>query len=732
MSASPLARMRGGLFLARLRPVWLAVGITVLLAACYLIGYRVVYADRIFPGVTARGIDLGGMTRPEARDLLSSRLRLLSDAPLTLQIGDRQWHVPRASLGAHYDVDHVVDVAYSTGRSGSVMSDLLGAPVLRMSHRDISVTLLVDDADWKSVLDPVAASIDRPAVDAKLTIESNRRPEVSKDHDGSQLDRAAAQRLMTAALVAESTAVIKVPILTLTPRVRADNLEPARQQGQRLLSGPVQLTYAGQSWILGVDEIQSALILPGSPPNDNSTSLQIDPRLLSQLVDRIGADIDRPPRDASLSLEGDRFVLHPSQTARQLERSATIARLGATLFADQRSIAPVVDETPPNIQDGDLQAALARANTIVGSDLVIRAPDSGAWKLSSATLRQMIVVPDPAAIKGGDLPRLDPAKVAPFVAKLAKEVDHQPFNARFQRNASGGVQVIRDSAAGVTVTQSDTVARIVDGATGSDRTVPLAAQTVAPAVSSQDADAVASLGLIADNATPYGFSIPPRRHNVELATSLLNGVVIGPGEVFSFNHEMGPTTLDRGFQVGYGIQAQGDAVKTVPSVAGGICQVATTLFQPVFWTGYTIEERYSHAYWIAHYMSHGDVGLDTTVDEEAGLDFRFKNDTNSPILIQSSTDGSNVHFAIYGVPPQWTVKVDPPVISNLVKTDPKPMLQPDPTLPKGRMIVTEAAEDGFLAVVHRSVIDAAGNSRDLYLRSSYAPSHNVTMVGTKT
>jgi vancomycin resistance protein YoaR len=261
--------------------------------------------------------------------------------------------------------------------------------------------------------------------------------------------------------------------------------------------------------------------------------------------------------------------------------------------------------------------------------------------------------------------------------------------------------------------------------------VTLPVQVVAPSVTAADGGQIANLTLIADNSTSYAGSIPPRRHNVELATSLLNGVVIAPGEIFSFNRELGPTTLERGFQVGYGIEAQGDSVKTVPSVAGGICQVATTLFQPVFWTGYTVEARYPHAYWIAHYVSHGMVGLDTTVDEEAGLDFQFKNDTSADILVQTSTDGTNVHFAIYGVAPTWKVQVDPPVIANVVKTDPKLVVQSDPTMPRGSQVYTEAAQDGFLVTIRRTVTDGAGNSRQLNLRSNYAPAHNVIVVGAK-
>src|SRR6476620_11561652 len=110
-------------------------------------------------------------------------------------------------------------------------------------------------------------------------------------------------------------------------------------------------------------------------------------------------------------------------------------------------------------------------------------------------------------------------------------------------------------------------------------------------------------------------SVPEKAANIRLAAQRLNGVVVPPGGMFSFNDEVGPTTLESGFQWGFGLVtgAQGGA-HTVPSVAGGICQVATTLFQSVFWGGYQLEERFWHLYWIPAYTSRDVVGIDATVD----------------------------------------------------------------------------------------------------------------------
>jgi vancomycin resistance protein YoaR len=84
-------------------------------------------------------------------------------------------------------------------------------------------------------------------------------------------------------------------------------------------------------------------------------------------------------------------------------------------------------------------------------------------------------------------------------------------------------------------------------------------------------------------------------------------------------------------------------------VAGGICQVATTLFQPVFWAGYQLEERYWHLYWIPAYTSHGVLGLDATVDEDAGLDFKWTNTTSNYVLIQSDGDDEKVEGVLLAV-----------------------------------------------------------------------------------
>ena len=88
------------------------------------------------------------------------------------------------------------------------------------------------------------------------------------------------------------------------------------------------------------------------------------------------------------------------------------------------------------------------------------------------------------------------------------------------------------------------------------------------------------------------------------------------------------------------------------------------------------------------------VGLDATVDEDAGLDFKWINPTSDYVLIQASTSADKVTFALYGHRPPWKVQVEPPVISGRVAPDTTPDVQAEPLLPWGRVVPVESGFPG--------------------------------------
>ncbi|MCL6521412.1 MAG: VanW family protein [Firmicutes bacterium] len=129
--------------------------------------------------------------------------------------------------------------------------------------------------------------------------------------------------------------------------------------------------------------------------------------------------------------------------------------------------------------------------------------------------------------------------------------------------------------------------------------------------------------------TSYAHASASQAGNIELTARRLDGQVVEPGAVFSFNGRLGP--YDRAHGYGEGRMFLGDRI--VPSVGGGVCQVASTLFNAVVLAGLPVVERHLHGLLVPYLPP----GQDATVAEEAGLDFRFRNDRSYPLVVAADT-----------------------------------------------------------------------------------------------
>jgi vancomycin resistance protein YoaR len=234
-------------------------------------------------------------------------------------------------------------------------------------------------------------------------------------------------------------------------------------------------------------------------------------------------------------------------------------------------------------------------------------------------------------------------------------------------------------------------------------------------------------GLVANTQTNY-FSGKERMYNIEKAAGALNGYLIPQGEVFSLNEALGVVSAETGYKQAY-IILNGE---TVPGMGGGLCQVATTLFQSVFWGGYTVVERYPHDYHMTRYESTWNgvtyKGLDAAFD--AGVDFKFLNDGPSALYLQVSTDGENFSVNLYGSKPDWKVGISAYNLRNLRASGHQRIVRQSAELPKGEEVQIEKANDGFDSSITRIVTSADGSSESYTVNSSYRPTEDVFLLGT--
>jgi vancomycin resistance protein YoaR len=454
--------------------------------------------------------------------------------------------------------------------------------------------------------------------------------------------------------------------------------------------------------------------------------------VLENRINQLASDIDKPMIDPELEIYSDgTYAYRNAQIGRAVDVNATRENILRSLTTGLGAAVIAVNETHPFAYDEDYAHAINQLENVLNGPITLVAADRE-WTLTPDQLayRLRLVPPEngqEAMIK------VDESWVDAVVYEIAWATDRSPRTPRVWWDVGGQLTVIEEGVYGQQFDSDTSRSAIMDvflGLSSAERVDLPVAMSPPPELPS-DLSTLGIRSLITEASTPYGGgAVPERAHNIELAAKLLNGTIVLPGQVFSFNAEIGPMTTDAGFQVAYGIANEGGDLRTVPAEAGGICQVSSTVFQPVFWTGYQIERRSTHSFWIPSYTSRGIPGLDATVDGTPNLDFRWMNNSPTAILIEAVADGDNFIVRLYGTPPDWTVEVDEPIITNIVEANAEEVLQDDPTLPAGKTLRIERATDGFDVRIVRKVHENDGNVRELVLDTSYGPSRNVVLVGT--
>lgn len=248
-----------------------------------------------------------------------------------------------------------------------------------------------------------------------------------------------------------------------------------------------------------------------------------------------------------------------------------------------------------------------------------------------------------------------------------------------------------------------------------------------PNVTTGEANNLGIVEEIGTGKSTFVGSIPNRFFNINLATSRINGVLVAPGDEFSFAKSLGDVSKFTGYKEAFIIQGG----KTVLGDGGGVCQVSTTLFRAILNTGLPITERYPHAYRVGYYEQDSLPGFDATVYVPT-VDLKFKNDTEEHILIQGTVDQVNMTlaFTFYGKKDGRKVTITKPTVTNVVPA-PSPLYQDDPNLPKGVEKQIDFAAPGGKSVFTRTVTkDGHVISNDTFI-SSYRPWQAVYLRGTK-
>jgi vancomycin resistance protein YoaR len=249
--------------------------------------------------------------------------------------------------------------------------------------------------------------------------------------------------------------------------------------------------------------------------------------------------------------------------------------------------------------------------------------------------------------------------------------------------------------------------------------ITAASREARPRISLDDLKPITA--TLASFTTNLGGSSRNRVHNVSLACKAVDGTVLLPGDVFSYNDVVGPRVPSAGFREAPVI-IKGKLEK---GTGGGICQVSSTLYNAVLLADLEIVRRSHHAFPV-HYLP---AGRDATVVDGA-IDFRFKNRLAHPVAIDAKVVGGRVVMSLYGHPDD---KREVEIVSSHVSRIPAGMKTvSDPRLARGRRIVEERAKIGRRVTVSRVVKkDGTVLRNEVISHDYYRPFDGVVRVGTR-
>ncbi len=224
---------------------------------------------------------------------------------------------------------------------------------------------------------------------------------------------------------------------------------------------------------------------------------------------------------------------------------------------------------------------------------------------------------------------------------------------------------------------------------------------------------------ISTYSTKFDSSNSPRVHNIKLASENINGTILSPGEVFSFNNIVGERTKERDFKEA-GVYVNG---KVSEGLGGGICQVSTTLYNAVLYSDLEIVERSNHSLTVPYVP----LSRDATVSW-GYKDLKFKNNTDNYIYIGSKVEGNKLTFDLFGTKDNRRVELISTVIS---KQSPPVVYEEDTTLQSNEQIVIASGHNGYVSSLTKKVykngelISSEVISKDRYLTTPRIIKKNV-------
>ena len=466
-------------------------------------------------------------------------------------------------------------------------------------------------------------------------------------------------------------------------------------------------------------------------PQKVGISYSVNQEALNKKIASISEEIDQPEKDYTIKYENGKFILLTERKAgfRVNQQKLTDNVKFQISNVKNNDINFKADFYEPKVTEKNANLRLVDANKIITDGGLNLNYDDEKYTLEVDTIAGMLASrPD-----GDDLKiYIIPDRLLNQVNAIAKEIDREPENAVL--GTSGGVVTIsKVSKTGRSLDQAQTILDIDNAlfarigrnlSNANTRDVRLTVTLKNPEIDSAAISGYGLKELVAVGETSFAKSPSNRIHNITVGANALNGVLIKPGEEFSTLSRLGKIDASTGYLPELVIKES----KTVPEYGGGLCQVSTTLFRAALNAGMTITDRRNHSYRVSYYEP--PIGMDATIYDPAP-DFKFVNNYDSYILIQSHVSGSKISFEFYGTKDSRQVEIGVAVGYDYV-SPPTPIEVQTDTLAAGERQLLEHGHQGASAKFHYKVSRDGQILQETDFLSKYAALPEKWLVGTGT
>lgn len=360
------------------------------------------------------------------------------------------------------------------------------------------------------------------------------------------------------------------------------------------------------------------------------------------------------------------------EARRQLEQPITLQIGKTSLPVKGRLLGAMADQ----------QTTLARLRAVGKSGQLLQD-----LRLRVAARRHGLVIPL--------VTRLDRQTALDFFTGLKERVDRTPVEARLDLDKG----IVAPGAVGYRLPVFDSMAAVELALHRGQRTVRLPVTVRQPSGTSQRLEGLDISAVLGKFSTAYSLKLKykDRGHNLQVGASKLDGVVLAPGQTLSYNEAVGPRTEAHGYRMAPVIN-QGELVD---GMAGGSCQLSSTLFAAAFFGGLDLVNSRPHT----RPSSYIKMGLDATVAYPV-TDMQIRNPYPFEVVIHFKVNQGRVQVRLLGKQRPWS-KV---VFEREVK-ETKPFTsveRKDPKIPTGKRLVSQRGVPGFVLERRRLLFKGRG------------------------